>query len=151
MNHLKIKLVRSKLNWAEIKKIKYQKSIPNITKSVYLFLKTKERIKYKKIVIIRMSKKSLKVKLKIIFFNYKQYSRNQHRHFSIILFDWKWREIKSKIVARRKIRNLYFKKKIPVEKLMPKRENKTAKQEEQKAVAKIAEKIPDKVPRIPAG
>ena len=32
---------------------------------------------------------------------------------------------------------------------MPKRENKTAKQEEHKAVAKIAEKIPDKVPRIP--
>lgn len=32
---------------------------------------------------------------------------------------------------------------------MPKRENKTAKQEEQKAVAKIAEKIPDRVPRIP--
>jgi hypothetical protein len=52
-------------------------------------------------------------------------------------------------VARRKMKNLYFKKKIPVEKLMPKRENKTAKQEEQKAVAKIAEKIPDKVPRIP--
>jgi hypothetical protein len=52
-------------------------------------------------------------------------------------------------VERRKIKNLYFKKKIPVEKLMPKRENKTAKQEEQKAVAKIAEKIPDKAPRIP--
>jgi hypothetical protein len=53
-------------------------------------------------------------------------------------------------VARKKIKNLYFKKKTPVEKLMPKRENRTAKQEEQKAVAKIAEKIPDKVPRIPA-
>ena len=47
------------------------------------------------------------------------------------------------------MKNLYFRKKIPVEKLIPKRENKTAKQEEQKAVAKIAEKIPDKVPRIP--
>jgi len=32
---------------------------------------------------------------------------------------------------------------------MPKRENKTTKQEEQKAVAKIAEKIPDRAPRIP--
>jgi len=52
-------------------------------------------------------------------------------------------------VARRKIKNLYLKKKIPVEKLIPKRENKTAKQEEHKTVAKIAEKIPDKVPRIP--
>jgi hypothetical protein len=52
-------------------------------------------------------------------------------------------------VIRRKIKNLYFKKKIAVEKLMPKRENKTAKQEEHKAVAKIAEKIPDKVPRTP--
>jgi len=35
-------------------------------------------------------------------------------------------------VEKRKIKNLYFKKKIPVEKLMPKRENKTAKQEEHK-------------------
>jgi len=52
-------------------------------------------------------------------------------------------------VERRKIKNLYFKKKIPVEKLMPKREKRTAKQEEQKAVAKTAEKIPDKIPRIP--
>ena len=52
-------------------------------------------------------------------------------------------------MERRKIKNLYFKKKIPVEKLMPKRENKTAKQEEHQAVAKIAEKIPNKVPRIP--
>jgi hypothetical protein len=47
------------------------------------------------------------------------------------------------------MKNLYFRKKIPVEKLIPKKENKTAEQEEQKAVAKIAEKIPDKVPRIP--
>jgi hypothetical protein len=54
-------------------------------------------------------------------------------------------------VERRKIKNLYFKKKIPVEKLITKREKRTAKQEEQKAVAKIAEKIPDKVPRIPVG
>jgi len=32
---------------------------------------------------------------------------------------------------------------------MPKGENKTAKQEEHQAVAKIAEKIPDKAPSIP--
>jgi len=32
---------------------------------------------------------------------------------------------------------------------MPKRENTTIKQEEQKAGAKINEKIPDKTPRIP--
>jgi len=38
---------------------------------------------------------------------------------------------------------------MPVEKLIPKIENKTAKQEAHQAVAKIAEKIPDKAPIIP--
>lgn len=58
----------------------------------------------------------------------------------------RYKEIKSNAVEIRKIQNLYFKSKTPEAKLIPKRLNKTTKQEEQKAVAKIPEKIADKVP-----
>ncbi|GIW65500.1 MAG: hypothetical protein KatS3mg094_019 [Candidatus Parcubacteria bacterium] len=47
-----------------------------------------------------------------------------------------------------KIQNLYFKSKIPKAKLIPKILDKATKQEEQKAVAKIPEKIADKVPMM---
>ena len=69
----------------------------------------------------------------------------------MILFDWRYRETRRNKEESPKIKNLYFTNKIPVEKLMPKIENKTAKQEEHQAVAKIAEKIPDKAPKIPVG
>jgi len=53
-------------------------------------------------------------------------------------------------LKKRKLK-IYIFKKIPEEKLMSKRESKTAKQEEHQAVVKIAEKIPNKVPSIPVG